>query len=72
MRTSWASASFPAGDAIPFNVPVATAIVRPSGGKISGLSIEREAVFIRVIGLGGGKGKGDLEKEEPKGKETQL
>ncbi len=70
--TSWASASFPPGEALPFHIPVATAIVRPTGGSISGLSIEREAILIRVVGLGGGKGKGELEKEEPKGKETQL
>jgi len=70
--TAWAGASYPAGEAIPYSSPVATAIVRASGDKISGLSVEREAILIRVVGLGGGKGKGELEKEDPKGKEQAL
>ncbi len=70
--TAWAGASFPAGEPIPFNQPVATALVRTSGDKISGLTIEREATLIRVVGLGGGKGKGEIDKDEPKGKEQTL
>lgn len=70
--TAWAGASFPAGEPIPFNQPVATALVRSSGGKVSGLNVEREAILLRVVGLGGGKGKGELEKDEPKGKEQTL
>jgi hypothetical protein len=70
--TAWAGASYPAGEPIPYSQPVATALVRASGDKISGLSVEREAILIRVVGLGGGKGKGELEKEDPKGKEQTL
>lgn len=70
--TAWAGSSFPAGEPVPYDQPVATALVRNTGGKSSGLTIEREAILLRVIGLGGGKGKGDLEQEPPKGKEQAL
>ncbi len=70
--TAWSGSSFPAGEPVPFTQPVATALVRTSGGQSSGLTIEREAILIRVLGLGGGKGKGDLEQEPPKGKEQTL
>lgn len=70
--TAWAGSSFPAGEPVPFTLPVATALVRTTGGTSSGLSIEREAILVRVIGLGGGKGKGDIEPETPKGKEQAL
>lgn len=61
--------------ALPFDVPLATAVVQLPGGQASGLKVERDAMFLRVIGLGGGKGKGALEPDPssaPKGKEGQL
>ncbi len=51
---------------------MATAIVRIDGGTVSGLKIEREAMLLRVVGLGGGKGKGSIEPDAPKGKEGEL
>ncbi len=58
-------------------VPVATMLVAlpsPSGAsaKESGWGVERETMFLRVYGLGGGKGKGELESNKPKGKEEDL
>lgn len=70
--TAWAGSSSPPGEPVPVTLPVATALVRTSGGQSSGLNIEREAILIRVMGLGGGKGKGDPEQEPPKGKEQTL
>lgn len=68
--TSWPGAS--SVSPIPFDVPMATAIVRTEGGTASGLKVEREAMLLRVIGLGGGKGKGSIEHDGPKGKEQSL
>ncbi|MGZ3456580.1 MAG: hypothetical protein ACXVEF_43645 [Polyangiales bacterium] len=69
----WQSTTAPGGaDPLPTSQPIATCVVRTSGGKESGITIEKEAILIRVIGLGGGKGKGELEKDEPKGKEGNL
>jgi hypothetical protein len=70
--SAWSGSSYPAGEPVPFQLPMATALVRTSGGQSSGLNIEREAILIRVLGLGGGKGKGELEQEPPKGKEQAL
>lgn len=66
-----------AGRALPGDVPVATMLVEGSGSasKESGYRIERDTVFVRVIGLGGGKGKGSIEPTEPlkpRGKEGDL
>lgn len=69
---SWQSTTTAGSDPLPTWMPIATCVVRTSGGKESGIAIEKEAVLIRVIGLGGGKGKGELEKDEPKGKESDL
>jgi len=67
---SWPGAS--AVSPLPFDVPMATAIVRTTGGESSGLKVEREAMLLRVIGLGGGKGKGSVDPDAPKGKEQSL
>ncbi len=63
-----------AARALPSDVPVATMLIEaPSpAGKESGFRVERDTVFARVIGLGGGKGKGALEREGPRGKERDL
>jgi hypothetical protein len=64
--------------ALPSDVPVATMLVDlPSpSGKESGWRIERETLFVRVVGLGGGKGKGEIEpsggETKPRGKESDL
>jgi hypothetical protein len=63
--------------ALPGDVPVATMLVElPSPSqKESGYKIERETLFLRVIGLGGDKGKGTIEPTEPlkeRGKEKDL
>jgi hypothetical protein len=68
--TSWPGAA--AANPLPFEVPIATAIVRTAGGESSGLKVESEAMLLRVVGLGGGKGKGALEPDAPKGKEQAL
>lgn len=68
--TSWPGAT--TITPIPFDVPMATALVRTEGGTASGLKVEREAMLIRVLGLGGGKGKGSIEPDAPKGKEKSL
>lgn len=70
--TQWSSAAYPTSDPLPTDQPMATAIVRTSGGSAGGVKIEKEAILVRVIGLGGGKGKGTLEKDEPKNKEGNL
>ena len=73
MVTAWQTTTAPGGsDPLPTSMPIATCIVRQTGGKESGIAIEKEAILIRVKGLGGGKGKGELEKDEPKGKEGDL
>lgn len=63
--------------ALPGDVPVATMLVDlPSpSAKESGYRVERETLFLRVIGLGGGKGKGSVEPTDPlkpRGKEGDL
>lgn len=68
--TGWPGAS--AVNPLPYEQPIATAIVRTAGGEASGLKVEREAMLLRVVGLGGGKGKGAIEPEPPKGKEQTL
>lgn len=70
--TAWSGASYPMGEPVPYALPIATALVRTTGGTTSGLSLEREAILVRVVGLGGGKGKGDIEPDPPKGKEQTL
>jgi hypothetical protein len=73
MVSAWQTTAAPgASDPLPTTMPIATCVVRTSGGKESGIAIEKEAILIRVMGLGGGKGKGEIEKDEPKGTEGQL
>lgn len=67
---SWQSAAY--GSALPATQPLATAVVRAPLGPADGPSVDREAALIRVVGLGGGKGKGEIEKDDPKGKEQDL
>ncbi len=66
---SWQSAAY--GAALPVTQAFATAVVRTSMGA-GGPSVDREATLIRVVGLGGGKGKGEIETDAPKGKEHDL
>jgi len=68
----WTNASYPTGNFLPVAEPIMTAVIDMPTGKEAGFGIERDIVFVRVIGLGGGKGKGELEPEKPKGKESDL
>ncbi|GAC1593544.1 MAG: hypothetical protein NVS3B20_18480 [Polyangiales bacterium] len=80
---SWSSASYPSPSPLPFQEPMATAFVDSSASGVSGLSstgasreagfhVEREVLFLRVVGLGGGKGQGALETDRVRGKEGEL
>lgn len=68
----WSKTSYAPSDPLPPDLPIATAIVRGDGGSISGLSVEKEATLLRVVGLGGGKGAGSKPASPSKGEETEL
>ena len=65
--------TYGAGTPIPLHVPMATAIAHIASPNESGFSVDDDVVFLRVIGLGGGKGKGQIDNPlEKKGSEGAL
>ena len=69
---AWQGSTSPAGHVLPAIDPVATALVTMPKSSESGFSVERDTVLLRVLGLGGGKGKGELPSDEPKRREREL
>lgn len=71
LGSSWNGAGMLAHDQ-----SIATAIVRlktPPLGGLTTVALEQDVLLIRVVGLGGGKGKGELGKDpKDKGKEKDL
>ena len=53
--------TYGAGSPLPLDQPVATAIVHAPTGNEGGVGIDEDLLFLRIVGLGGGKGKGEVE-----------
>jgi hypothetical protein len=71
MLASWEAASSHAV-ALPEREAIATAVARLPHGTDGGIAVERDVLFIRVVGLGGGKSIGELPPDAPTGKEHEL
>ena len=68
----WAGATYPPLSPLPVARAMATALVELPTSREAGYGVERDVVFLRVIGLGGGKGKGELDPDKKTGKEREL
>ena len=65
--------TYGAGAPLPLETPVATCLVHASSHPESGFAVDDDLIFLRVIGLGGGKGKGEIDNPlEKKGSEEEL
>ncbi len=64
---------FGGGTPLPLAEPFATGIVHLAAKPEAGIAVDDDVLFVRVVGLGGGKGKGEIDNPlEKKGKEEEL